>query len=68
MGPLIALNFISELTKNQMAHKAMLDKNDFYFMVVANPDGYVYTWEQVLYLNMFFVYWQFQTFRERNSA
>ena len=30
--------------------KMFLDKGDWYFLFVHNPDGYVYTWTDVIFL------------------
>ncbi|KAF4529355.1 hypothetical protein B566_EDAN017367, partial [Ephemera danica] len=44
LGPPTLLYSINELTENLAANQAMLDANDFYFLPVANPDGYDWTW------------------------
>jgi murein tripeptide amidase MpaA len=47
LAPPVVLYTINELTENLALNQAMLDKNDFYLLPVANPDGYVYTWTTV---------------------
>ncbi|KAF4521684.1 hypothetical protein B566_EDAN009144, partial [Ephemera danica] len=42
-GPPTLLYSINELTENLAVNQAMLDANDFYFLPVANPDGYEFT-------------------------
>ncbi|XP_059477421.1 carboxypeptidase B-like [Neocloeon triangulifer] len=44
IGPPVLLYAINELTENLANNQAVLDANDFYFLPVANPDGYSYTW------------------------
>ncbi|XP_065341514.1 carboxypeptidase B-like [Cloeon dipterum] len=44
IGPPTLLYAINELTENLANNQAMLDKNDFYFLLATNPDGYEYTW------------------------
>ncbi|KAF4527790.1 hypothetical protein B566_EDAN015228 [Ephemera danica] len=44
MGPPTVMYVINELTDNLGANQAILDKNDFYFLLVSNPDGYTFTW------------------------
>ncbi|KAF4529349.1 hypothetical protein B566_EDAN017361, partial [Ephemera danica] len=44
MGPPTVMYVINELTDNLGANQAILDKNDFYFLLVSNPDGYIFTW------------------------
>ncbi|KAF4529352.1 hypothetical protein B566_EDAN017364 [Ephemera danica] len=45
MGVSVILDTIIELTDNLNINQLMLDKNDFYFLPVANPDGYKHTWD-----------------------
>lgn len=45
-----ALYSINELTENLANNQELLDNNDFYFLAVANPDGYVYSWSDVRFL------------------
>ncbi|XP_059476757.1 carboxypeptidase B-like [Neocloeon triangulifer] len=44
IGPPTVLYTINELTENLANNQALLDANDWYFLVVANPDGYTFTW------------------------
>ncbi|XP_059475747.1 carboxypeptidase B-like [Neocloeon triangulifer] len=44
IAPPTALFAINELTENLANNQALLDANDWYFLVVANPDGYSYSW------------------------
>ncbi|CAB3381395.1 Hypothetical predicted protein [Cloeon dipterum] len=46
IGPPTALFAINELTENLANgnNQALLNANDWYFLLVANPDGYAYTW------------------------
>ncbi|XP_059475243.1 carboxypeptidase B-like isoform X2 [Neocloeon triangulifer] len=46
LGPAVALNAIHQLTENQAANQDYLDMADWYILPVANPDGYVFSWEQ----------------------
>ncbi|CAB3381396.1 Hypothetical predicted protein [Cloeon dipterum] len=47
IGPPTALFAINELTENLANgnNQALLDDNDWYFLLVANPDGFVHAWE-----------------------
>ena len=47
IGPPTILYAINELTENLANNQVMLDANDFYFMPVANPDGYAFSWSDV---------------------
>ncbi|KAF4522285.1 hypothetical protein B566_EDAN011981 [Ephemera danica] len=49
IGPSTVMYAINELTENLAANQAMLDNNDFYFLLVTNPDGYEYTWTDVMH-------------------
>jgi murein tripeptide amidase MpaA len=49
IGPPTVLYAINELTENLAENQAMLDANDFYFMPVANPDGYSFSWTDVIF-------------------
>jgi Zinc carboxypeptidase len=44
IGPPTLLFAINELTENLANNQALLDANDWYFLLVANPDGFVYSW------------------------
>lgn len=55
-GPPVALYAINELTENLAANLETLEQADFYFLPVANPDGYVYTWETVSFIISRFVW------------
>ncbi|CAB3381391.1 Hypothetical predicted protein [Cloeon dipterum] len=44
VGPPTILHAIHELTTNLLENQALLDANDWYFLPVANPDGYVFSW------------------------
>ncbi|CAB3381390.1 Hypothetical predicted protein [Cloeon dipterum] len=46
LGPLTLIHFIDQLTKNLQENQALLDANDWFFLLVANPDGYVYSWSE----------------------
>ncbi|XP_065339976.1 zinc carboxypeptidase-like [Cloeon dipterum] len=46
VGPPTVLHAINELTSNLLENQALLDANDWYFLPVANPDGYVYSWTE----------------------
>lgn len=46
-GPPVSMYAINELTENLAENQDMLDKVDFYFLLIANPDGYVYSHETV---------------------
>lgn len=48
IGPPTVLYAINELTENLAENQAMLDAHDFYFMPVANPDGYAFSWTDVI--------------------
>ncbi|XP_059482237.1 carboxypeptidase B-like [Neocloeon triangulifer] len=43
LGVPAALNALNELTENLAANQALLDANDWYFLLVANPDGYSFS-------------------------
>jgi len=47
IGPPTALYAINELTENLANNQALLDNADWYFLLVANPDGFVYSWTDV---------------------
>jgi carboxypeptidase A2 len=49
-GPPTVLYHINELTENLANNQAMLDANDFFFLPVANPDGYEYTFTTVSFV------------------
>jgi murein tripeptide amidase MpaA len=40
IGPPTLLYAINQLTENQK----LLDANDWYFLLVANPEGYIHSW------------------------
>jgi carboxypeptidase A2 len=44
IGPPTLLFAINELTENLANNRALLDANDWYFLLVANPDGFVHSW------------------------
>lgn len=46
-GPPVAMYAINQITENPAQFQYMLDRNDIYFLLVANPDGYVHSHEQV---------------------
>ncbi|XP_065341654.1 carboxypeptidase B-like [Cloeon dipterum] len=46
IGPPTALFAINELTENLANNQALLDANDWYFLLIANPDGYHHSWVQ----------------------
>jgi len=48
IGPPVALYTINQLTEFFDQNSALLDDIDFYVMPVVNPDGYLYSWEQVI--------------------
>jgi len=50
IGPPTILYAINELTENLANNQAILDANDFFFLPVANPDGYSFTWTDVGYI------------------
>jgi murein tripeptide amidase MpaA len=52
-GPPVSMFAINELTENLAVNQGMLDKVDFYFLPIANPDGYVYAHENVRKSNLF---------------
>jgi len=52
IGPPTALYAINELTENLPNNQALLDANDWYFLLVANPDGFVHSWNEVEYSNL----------------
>jgi murein tripeptide amidase MpaA len=45
--PPVILKIAFELLENYQANKALVDMVDWYILPVANPDGYVYSWESV---------------------
>jgi murein tripeptide amidase MpaA len=44
IGPPTLLFAINELTENLAYNQALLDANDWYFLLVANPDGFIFSW------------------------
>lgn len=47
--PPVILKIAFELLENYDANKALVDMVDWYLLPVANPDGYVYSWDTVLF-------------------
>jgi murein tripeptide amidase MpaA len=54
IGPPTSLYAINELTENLASNQALLDANDWYFLLVANPDGFVFSWDSVKIEHMLF--------------
>jgi len=52
-APAVALNTIFQLTANLSANQQFLDMADWYILPVANPDGYVFSWTEVIFRNIF---------------
>ncbi|CAB3381385.1 Hypothetical predicted protein [Cloeon dipterum] len=47
IGPPVAMYAINQLTEFYDQNSAILNSVDFYIAPVVNPDGYVFSWEQV---------------------
>jgi len=48
--PPVILKIAFELLENYQTNKALVDMVDWYILPIANPDGYVYSWESVIFL------------------
>ena len=51
ISPAVATYMISELVERDADHPQYLDNINFYFLPVANPDGYEYTRSDVRHFN-----------------
>ncbi|XP_059475244.1 carboxypeptidase B-like [Neocloeon triangulifer] len=49
IAPPVALKIAFELLENYAANQALVDLIDWYILPVANPDGYVYSWDSDRY-------------------
>jgi len=45
IGPAVATFIVNELVENYAAHPEYIDNINWYYIPVANPDGYVYSWD-----------------------